>query len=348
MPYLSRSGPRGSASRGTRYDDESAIFADQPRRGFTLIELLVVIAIIAVLIALLLPAVQQAREAARRSQCKNNLKQLGLAMHNYHDTHSTFPPGGLGDRLWSGSVTAATNRAGWMQMILPYIDQAPLYNQISPYMSKWNTSADLYSPWNWPGAGTIIPTLMCPSDPAGPKVHQSPSGVRSFQGNYVASSGSTPFSPGTGTQSGTVMNGVFYQMSSTRMRDLVDGSSSTLLVSELILQPDRSTTLGTNGQDWRGWYWDNFGGTIYFSTEFPPNTDQVDQIISCVNTALSPCAAIPNGTSGRIVLYSRSYHTGGVQVTLADGSVRFISQSLNRTLFQYLGSRNDGNVIGDF
>ena len=330
-----------SCPRSGRKFAEPAV---QPVRGFTLIELLVVIAIIAVLIALLLPAVQQAREAARRSQCKNNLKQLGLAMHNYHDSHGVLPPGGIGEALWSNNLEAS-DRANWMQMILPYIDQAPLYNQISPYMALPNPG-QTNSAWSWPGTKTIISILMCPSDPAGPKINGYSTSL-GFQGNYVASAGSTLFSPST--SNGTKLNGLFYQMSSTRMRDMIDGSSNTLLMGELILQKDLSTSLGTNQNDWRGAYWDNYGVLVFFSANYPPNTDQPDSIITCVSTALSPCAAVANGsTSGNIVLYSRSYHTGGVQSAMADGSVRFITQSLNRAVFQSLGSRNDGNVIGDY
>lgn len=226
------------------------------KRGFTLIELLVVIAIIAVLIALLLPAVQQAREAARRSQCRNNLKQLGLAMHNYHDTMSTFPPGGIGQNLWSAdpSSTNSANRACWMQQILPYIDQAPLYNLISPYFDGKNSGGNTAT-WLWPGTKTVIPVLMCPSDPAGPKqnTYTIPLG---FQGNYVANAGSSHFN----LNNGNILDGMFYAQSRVRSRDLLDGSSNTLMMSELILQPDASTTaLGLNGNDWRGCYWDNYG-----------------------------------------------------------------------------------------
>ncbi|MDB5338219.1 MAG: hypothetical protein JWN70_3838 [Planctomycetaceae bacterium] len=317
------------------------------KRGFTLIELLVVIAIIAVLIALLLPAVQQAREAARRSQCKNNLKQIGLAFHNYHDTMTVFPPGGIGPALWSADpgTTAPTNRIGWMQMILPYLDQQPLYNLISPYFDGKNTGGAMAS-WFWPGTKTVIPTLMCPSDPANPKQNTYATPPIGFQGNYLAIAAGT--TAHFNVNNGLSLDGMFYMMSKTKIRDLTDGVSNTLMASEMILQTDLSTTaLGLNGNDWRGLYWDNYGGTVFISTFFPPNTDQPDCHLSCVSRTISPCVAGANG-SGSSVQYARSYHIGGAHGLLADGSVRFISSNINRATFQNLGSRNDGNVVGEF
>ena len=196
------------------------------RRGFTLIELLVVIAIIAVLIALLLPAVQQAREAARRTQCKNNLKQLGLALHNYHDTFLVFPPGQF--QPLGTNVNSSTNRSCWMQRILPYIDQATLFNTFATNMSGPAGFAS-----NWPGANTILPALMCPSDPSSPK-NATASGLanQGFSGNYSVCAGSTTFGVDGG---GDKLNGMFFCYSRTSIRDTTDGTSNTLLAGEILL-----------------------------------------------------------------------------------------------------------------
>ena len=319
------------------------------RRGFTLIELLVVIAIIAVLIALLLPAVQQAREAARRSQCRNHLKQLGLAMHNYQGTHSVFPPGGLGEKTWSLDPASApvqpSRRIGWMQMLLPYLDQQGLYKTIRPYMDGTNPGGPLAS-WFWPGISTIIPNLLCPTDPANPKINgwAPPLG---FQGNYVACAGSTDFWVDN-VNLGTRLDGMFFSRSRIAPHDLRDGTSQTLMASELILAKDSTSTLG-GGNDWRGLYWDNYPITTLFSTQFPPNTDQPDRHISCVDLPrIAPCSLVPNTGTGPVVLHSRSYHTGGAHGLLADGAVKFISSTIDRTTFRRLGSRNDGNPIGEF
>ena len=138
------------------------------RRGFTLIELLVVIAIIAILIALLLPAVQQAREAARRSQCKNNLKQLGLALHNYHDTFQVFPFGMINPTNGDlpGSPRPPTDNTGWYPMILPYIEQGALYNAFMEEQQNSARTGAIY----WSRKESIVTMMMCPSDPAGPKM----------------------------------------------------------------------------------------------------------------------------------------------------------------------------------
>ena len=314
--------------------------------GFTLIELLVVIAIIAVLIALLLPAVQQAREAARRTQCKNNLKQLGLALHNYHDTFLVFPPGQFQplatDRGGSTAflLTAAvpgdsTNRSGWMQQILPYIDQAPLYNKFAPYMSGATPAPYACV---WAGADTILPALMCPSDPGGPKNATVPGNPQGFHGNYVVSAGSLPFGPAGG---GLKLDGMFFSYSRTSIRDATDGTSNTLLVGEILLAKD----IDPSGHDLRGRYYNEYAGSTFFSSNLPPNTTIGDKVY---NNYCNPGPKRPCATTGDYVHYARSEHTGGVQIVLVDGSVRFVSENIDLTTFRALGSRAGGEVVGEF
>lgn len=302
-------------------------------RGFTLIELLVVIAIIAVLIALLLPAVQQAREAARRSQCKNNLKQLGLAAHNYHDTFLVFPPGQfnyLGADLIAPPYGGA--RACWMQQLLPYLDQAPLYNGFSASMSAGTMALQ------WPGHETVLTSLMCPSDSGGPKVMTygaaNAVAAQGFHGNYVMCGASTEF-----TGNGTQLNGMFFPLSRISLSSVSDGSSTTVMAAEILLTPD------TTSHDLRGRYYNSWEGNVLFSTLLPPNTTTGDRSAQgyCSAANRRPCA-----TTGNNVQYSRSLHVGGVHVLMGDGGVRFVSDNISTLTWNALGSRNGGEVAGEF
>ena len=310
------------------------------RRGFTLIELLVVISIIAILIALLLPAVQQAREAARRSTCKNNLKQLGLAFHNYIGTYSVLPPGQFQDaNVTIGSTTGQrnNNQYCWMQPILPYVEQAPLHQQFSPYMNG-SPSVSLTYPSNWTGADTIIPIFMCPSDPANPKVNSN-----AFHGNYLACQGSNSFRNAT-DNSGHQLSGLFYAESKVKLRDITDGTSNTLMTAEIILVPTDEESTNT---DLRGGYYKVRWGSATFAARENPNTPLQDKQSSgrYINYRTAPCAT---ASSNYYRIAARSYHAGGVQSGLADGSVRFVSENVDNSTWQNLGDRGDDNVIGEF
>jgi len=306
------------------------------QRGFTLIELLVVIAIIAVLVALLLPAVQQAREAARRSSCKNNLKQLGLALHNYHDVFTIFPYGHQ-QELYSGQTKRRDN---WFQRILPYIDQAPRYNFYESYGSVDAFQFEYIHRITDKDVVGTVPGQSCPSDPNSPGIGGN-GGLTAFQGSYAVCGGAGQgIAIDPNTQIITVTNrnipntnagtGLFYMNSSTGIKDCVDGSSNTLLASEGINRSNTVRAWGELGGHWGG----APHGAFAFSVAEVPNTSVPDRNYSC-KAALTPGA--PNGApcedrsvGGGRWSFARSYHVGGVQATLADGSVRFISDNIAR------------------
>jgi prepilin-type N-terminal cleavage/methylation domain-containing protein/prepilin-type processing-associated H-X9-DG protein len=284
------------------------------RRGFTLIELLVVIAIIAVLIALLVPAVQKVREAAARAQCQNNMKQVGLALHNHHDVFKRFPaaePYGFYTSNWySRPGVIDSDRSCWVAQILPYLEQGPLYEQFRTYMKAPSgyTCSTTWSTFN-------IPTMLCPSDP------NSPRGAGLGQGvhvNVVVCIGSGYATPGG--NDGTNLNGLFYGKSRTRLTDVTDGTSNTLMVSEILMSPDTTT------HDVRGRVWNSIHAGTAFSTIYPPNSTVGDNVMGYCNALPGvPCAA---QTVDNAYAVARSRHTGGVNAGLGDGSVRFVSNGV--------------------
>lgn len=312
----------------------------RPRRtGFTLVELLVVIAIIGILIALLLPAVQAAREAARRSQCSNHMKQLGLAIHNYHDTYKVFPPGVLAARLNAG--TSHPTNMSWMPLLLPFMEQAPLYDQLKPYMLTRASS-------NFPSdiMNTVIPTLCCPSDPNMGKttsIHGTqdppPDYNDGFCGNYLLCNGSQQVTQANSTN----MNGMFYYLSKTRMASVTDGTSNTVMSAEICVVPER--TAGA-GRDWRGRYYRAEHLSSLFSTYMPPNTTSPDLTRTAEGTP--PLWAPRSGSTDPQALYARSRHPGGVQTGLADGSVRFVSETVDTDIWRAAGTREGGEALGEF
>jgi prepilin-type N-terminal cleavage/methylation domain-containing protein/prepilin-type processing-associated H-X9-DG protein len=305
------------------------------RRGFTLVELLVVIAIIGVLVALLLPAVQAAREAARRMSCQNNLKQIALGMHNYHDTFLRLPPG-----QWNNfySNDAPWIRGCWVQPLLPFIEQKNLYEI---YNSARLTNGD----WALvvPNKDTIIKSLICPSDGNSPKTKtrdtNSVNGANVMQGmhvNYAACSGNTAY----GTN-GSTLEGIFYTKSFHKLADITDGTSSTLLHSEICVSPDNSAN------DLRGRYCNSWEGNSWFTALNPPNTSVPDtQNYQGQSIRQAPQTNVAN--NGTQALYARSYHPGGVNCALADGSVRVITNNINLVTYKALSTRQGGEPVGDF
>jgi prepilin-type N-terminal cleavage/methylation domain-containing protein len=326
------------------------------KAGFSLIEVLAVIMIIGLLIAILIPAIQQTRATARTAQCANNMRQIGLALHNYHEVHRVLPPGMfnfLGSDINSVTQSDGTvggrgpTRSCWMQRILPYMDQKALYDQFpldtQTDAYKWGK---LYNVPIW----TVVPQFMCPSDPANPKNvtagKTKPEESEGFHGNVVMCAASTDFGSSDqwkvdGTIAGDKLNGMFYALSSTRFADVSDGLSSTVMGSEFIINQDGNIS---EKRDTRGRYYNCFRGNCLFSTQFPPNTSVPDESDSCLSNPASPC----NTDADVIALYSRSYHRGGVNCIIADGSVRFISNNIFAEVFRALGTRAGREKVSDF
>jgi prepilin-type N-terminal cleavage/methylation domain-containing protein/prepilin-type processing-associated H-X9-DG protein len=341
------------------------LFRQRPQggriRGFTLIELLVVIAIIAILIALLLPAVQQAREAARRTQCKNNLKQIGLAIHNYHDVYNRFP---IVHQYWgefdgsSNFPGAGGNGFSWTAFLLPYIDQAPLYNSFDFSYPLANTDYP-QSNTNRDLASTVQPSFQCPSNP-GPtsankngmmsKGHVPNQALTNYKANIGSFSGVAhrPYEPLRWNGLGGRDNA-----GSWRFRDFTDGTSNTIAVGEI----DKKISLAASmyGRvNARGWA-----------------RGQTNDIIYCGQFVLNP----PPSASGTVKARSASSsHIGGAQFAFMDGSVHFISENIEHTgrawmgnyamgrtqcfdqanggvgfgIYQRLHARNDDLVLGEY
>ncbi|MCC9605089.1 DUF1559 domain-containing protein [Blastopirellula sp. JC732] len=296
------------------------------RSGFTLVELLVVIAIIGVLIALLLPAVQQAREAARRMQCSNNLKQLGLAMHTYHDTYQKFPAGNY-SCCWGT----------WQLAILPQLEQGNLYEQYdqsNKYDDAYRYSASI----NIGVAKQRIATLTCPSDEPNAPISSMTSH------NYAANYGNTGYSQ-QATLNGVTFGGAPFAPNSATtslyygFRDVVDGTSNTMLMAE-VLQGKRT--------DLRGFSWWSLGSNI--TAYLSPNSSQPDSFSGgdCISMPEQNLPCITSTTSNPAALASRSRHPGGVQILRCDGSARFISENINLDTWRALATTRGGEVLGDF
>ncbi len=300
------------------------------RAGFTLIELLVVIAIIAVLVAILLPAVQQAREAARRSSCQNNLKQIGIALHNYHDVNNCLPAAFYGryanaDSVATGRIGFGSPGYGWGFSILPYIEQGALYETLNPNAYEVRAST------HQPASQTRINMYRCPSDVGADKnssTNRWDHGTSNYLGNYGARSMTQVATAlGGGYEYGNYMNsgtGMFSANSAVRFRDVTDGLSNTVMAGEVVY--------GTSaGIDRRGGLWI---GTPYNSG------------YSCAQVSFNSTVEFRiNGTNPSA--YS-SLHMGGAQFVFADGSVHFLSENLDGMTTNYLADRADGNVIGQF
>jgi prepilin-type N-terminal cleavage/methylation domain-containing protein len=306
------------------------------RTGFTLVELLVVIAIIGILVALLLPAVQAARESARRTQCSNNMKQIGLALHNYHESFQKFPYG------WD-------NRGvGWTLHLLPFVELNSIYSTIHFQESgpgNWDSGSE-----NQVACETVIPVYRCPSMPLDEHVDYNgiagrvPGSYRGCSGSQSSSDdASTIVIPGSTSLENIKQNGVFYACSSVRFPDVSDGTSNTIFVGESRTDPDFSK----DGQGMDFWYIGSpqadpcacdggTGGTEF--TEF-------------VGSTLAPMNAVqkrPEISGVLMELGFGSYHVSGAQFLMGDGNVRFIPDTIDSTVYLGLGSVNGSEVVSGF
>lgn len=328
-----------------------------PRRGFTLIELLVVIAVIAILVALLLPAVQQAREAARRTQCRNHLKQIGLAVHNYHDATSGLPIAGF---------NSGNSSPSWFVHLLPYLDQAAVYDSLRFEGTDFGGLHGVDH--NWQILTKLrVPGLLCPSSPmpettsrnisSKPTKTAYPSAPDTYTvqtANYVGLSGVwTDGGPGTWTCYGGMGTGgtivpAGKLNSILRFRDVTDGTSNTMMAAEqsgwYAGTQDRRSSRSWGGA-WSGgtnaWTWCSNGSS-------PPPFNEYANTVTLrypINAANLPWWAL---VELRPNLPLTSAHAGGVQILLADGSVRFASENINWSTLRNLVIRNDNVILGDF
>jgi prepilin-type N-terminal cleavage/methylation domain-containing protein/prepilin-type processing-associated H-X9-DG protein len=352
------------------------------RKAFTLIELLVVIAIIAVLIALLLPAVQAAREAARRGQCTNNMKQIGLALHNYHSASNSFPMGGSQNARYFQEGTPYDDWCNWSAQacMLGYIDQTPLFNAINfTYACEGDGATS--SPMNSTAYNTLVAVYMCPSDPW---VGAKSKNLNSYMASYGTTAEMPDFYPGWQTWTGPDKKGstgLFAIWISYGISDCVDGTSNTVAYSESITGDGQYNSLykgngmmnigGTNPYLFdananpqvilaalqlctssftianagkvtprRGYRWqEGIPGFSMFNHLQVPNDNQYP-VTYCRMSCQSTCNMDSGYSAG-----TSSYHPGGVNALFADGSVKFIKNSVQRMTWWALGTRNGAEVI---
>ncbi len=299
----------------------------QNRSAFTVIELLITLSIIVICTALILPAVQRSRNLARANQCKNNLKQLGLALHNYHDVHNTLPPGWVSHTPFANSPSAY----GWQANILPFVEQAPLYD-ILEFRVPVGKDAFGSSVKGDALEKTIIPTYRCPDDTTDP-LNKMRGGwaVSNYSGNFgsnpsprLAPNGGAEFWPGN-LITPLRTNGIFWWCSSVRFRDITDGTSNTFMVGERSVNSAAGIWAGVRS-----------------------NSIETDQVTDC---------SFGNEMNSNPGAFS-SLHPGGSFFLMCDGAVRMISENLDSQafnnefpaggLYQKLSSKNDGHPLGRF
>jgi prepilin-type N-terminal cleavage/methylation domain-containing protein/prepilin-type processing-associated H-X9-DG protein len=310
------------------------------RSAFTLIELLVVIAIIAVLIGLLLPAVQKVREAANRMSCANNLKQIGLALHNYHDTNGRLPAGSL----WiPPGFDRAAAESTWITWLFPFLEQDNLFKTAD--LNRGFGQGSRNHPNNFI-TSSIVKVFLCPSD-GDVDVSNWGSARVWARGNYAANNGIGPMTETT-TPNTTRPQGVFMLNSKYRLTDVTDGTTNTVFVSELIKVPGTVTdSVNSGGSDWRGVM--HYSEGPLYHHNYTPNSPVPDEVRRgmCVSIPVAPCLGTTTSWNPkRLTFTARSRHTGGVNVLLGDASVRFVPNNVSLVTWQAVSSPQKGEVLG--
>ncbi|MCH8830717.1 MAG: DUF1559 domain-containing protein [Planctomycetes bacterium] len=329
------------------------------KRGFTLIELLVVIAIIAILIALLLPAVQQAREAARRTQCRNNLKQLGIAMHNYHETYGQFPLTIFNTVTSQGPTWGAGSKGSYLVRLLPYLEQGPAFRAINfnlPSIEGTMASGQLLRK-------IVIPGLLCPTDDGSDPAHGAWSNYALSMGNQrMDGLGSTGWGAactrfpgnnfGTGSQvhgntaDKRFISGIVSRVNwAAKIRDITDGTSNVIAGGEIL------PACGDHTRN--GWF--------HFNSLWIATTAPINYPIACRFGSRLADGTVYNGSPQSSATTScnhwrnwqtsqgfKSKHVGGAHFLFCDGRVRFLSENINYILYQKLGDRRDGAPVGTY
>lgn len=350
------------------------------RRAFTLIELLVVIAIIGILVALLLPAVQKIREAAARTECSNNMKQLGLALHAHHDAKKKFPPGGAMDRPPFGTVATGTGYGGssWMVYLLPYVERSDIYSQWQFYGPSTDKVGSGYLNTNNEvlAGQVVIKTYRCPST-ALPlwSTSKGAAGITlTMVPTYAGISGAVDgLVPGftekrlstlasNGSWGGTVSaGGTLFANAALKIREIVDGTSNTMMVAEQsnILETQDGTKVDWSASNWNGWALGPCFTSQYVPSGQTNQSENRTYGMITVRYALNQQKGWPNGTNttggncpatgvcfgGGANTPLSSTHSGGINILLADGAVRFLMDTTTLPTLGKLATRDDGQII---